>query len=222
MLVCGKKICMCIIHTGMKKYYIYQIYSRTDTRKYIGVSLNPSRRFKEHEKSKNCVGKFIKTFKEDILFEIIATFDNEKEAYEYESILVPNDMKERLNMNLLNKTGGGNRPPKIFGNKFALGIRRTQEQKLNISEKMKEISKKRDNNYYIRCRETLAKRYENGSICRKLLVYKFIDPNGNIVEIQNLKDYCKIHKLNYPGMVEVHNEKRKSHKKYFKFKNNSN
>jgi len=54
----------------------------------------------------------------------------------------------------------------------------------------------------------------------KLKSYNFIDPFGNIVYVENLKDFCKQHSLGYTTMVQLGNGKygKDTYKGYTNFK----
>lgn len=48
-------------------------------------------------------------------------------------------------------------------------------------------------------------------------VYKFIDPNGIIVEIKNLRKFARENKMNHAHMYQVHLGKLRSYRKWTKF-----
>ena len=61
----------------MKKYYVYEIVNLMGTIEYVGESINAIERFKQHK-----LGKFYK--RPDVFLNIVAEFNNRKDAYEYQ------------------------------------------------------------------------------------------------------------------------------------------
>jgi len=66
--------------------------------------------------------------------------------------------------------------------------------------------------------ETL-KKISNGTKNKNLKTRKFISPEGEILTITNLREYCEEHNLNYACMINLHNGCGKTHKGYKKWKN---
>lgn len=94
------------------KYYIYWLHlpEHIDylNEGYIGVSINPTRRFEEHKTSmyNNHLFYAFKKYKDSIILDILFDFDNENQSYNKEKELRP---QEQIGWNI---TFGGNKPPK--------------------------------------------------------------------------------------------------------------
>ena len=116
-----------------KVYQIYKIYipNSEDKRHYIGITKYIKRRYREHLRSTNRVGLFIRKYKNEVVCEVIKSGLTLAEALNEERILVPDDLKERTLLNLINDTGGGSMPPSHAGKK------RTEEQKQKVSSSQK-------------------------------------------------------------------------------------
>ncbi len=67
-----------------RKKYVYQLVNEQNIIEYIGEAFDPERRFKEHKKNttKSGMGKF--KGRTDLKLEVIAEFDNTKDAYDYQ------------------------------------------------------------------------------------------------------------------------------------------
>lgn len=103
-----------LISRGDKMYYYYKIENRIDGKCYIGITTQPSQRKRRHfkmltekqhfnPKLQAAVNKYgIENFEFEILEAI--PFDNAKDAYEYEALLIKN---KNANVNGYNCNPGG-------------------------------------------------------------------------------------------------------------------
>jgi group I intron endonuclease len=84
------------------------------------------------------------------------------------------------------------------------GFNLTDEHKTNIS---KALSGKK-----------LSQDHINKAAYARSKDYQFVDPNGNIIQVKNLSEFCRINKLNQSHMVSVSIGRHgfKSHKGYRK------
>jgi hypothetical protein len=97
--------------------YVYSLCDKIKCKvRYIGVSINPKKRFKYHFYEANhkntyelAKSRWIRKNTDSVLLKIIYK-GSEQECYELERILVDNHNKSR---NLLNSCRGGNKPPKL-------------------------------------------------------------------------------------------------------------
>ena len=123
---------------------IYKITNKINKKSYIGQSINPVRRFKEHCKNSTIIGKAIQSYGIDnFSFEILGWFEdyNEKEKYyiQYYHTLVPNGY---------NLQEGGQEPPLLKGenhpsHKISKQIaEKIQKDLLNFNIPKKQIIKK--------------------------------------------------------------------------------
>lgn len=200
-------------------YYVYEISrpkNTNDQRRYIGVTCSLQRRWKEHKKSKYYIGFFIRKYP-DAQMIVLKSFNNYNCALSFEKDLVPDDHLKRIELKLINETGGGGAPPIMYGNKFAKGNKITELGKKQRSEKMKNIAKTRTKEHYMKAVRTKKENIILKGVARKYKTYWYTTPDNEIIEIANLKEYCLKNSLNYPSMVEVHKGTRKKHKGYFKF-----
>lgn len=65
-------------------------------------------------------------------------------------------------------------------------------------------------------KETLAKISENTKN-KNLKVRWYMSPDGEIIEIKNLREFCEKNDLSYISMIRVHNENYSTHKGYTKY-----
>jgi len=66
------------------KRFVYELINLLGTIEYVGETQNPSERFNSHTKVKP--GKAMRKFygRQDIIMNIVAEFDNKKDAYDYQ------------------------------------------------------------------------------------------------------------------------------------------
>lgn len=134
----------------MDKCFVYVLYDSSGIR-YIGVSKNPEKRFKAHiHESKNKSGKSYNIRKSKWIRNIDFKFGKkiifsgtEDECYKKEQYLI--SLARSKNINLVNTTSGGDRPPKINElpnksdiidkiRKKAIGRKISEETKKKMSE----------------------------------------------------------------------------------------
>jgi len=166
-----------VINKNAKNHVVYEIkrpVETNDLRKYIGVShynenYSPSDRFYQHSKSSHYVGNFIRKYSDATMHIIFSNLTME-EAYNLERELVPDLHTERIELNLLNETGGGKENPSYY--KFSV-------------EKQKEISENTS--------KSLLKFYEN-ELNRKKRSQEMLDfhernPNARIKQSEAKQKY---------------------------------
>jgi hypothetical protein len=120
-----------------KKCSLYCLYDKKDCKiRYIGVSIEPEQRFKNHQyESKNPntknlgKSKWLRTVNE-LCYKILF-WGTEKECYKKENKIITKHKKKR---NLVNSTIGGDRPPKLN----ELDEELYKQTVLKISEKCKD------------------------------------------------------------------------------------
>lgn len=198
----------------MTTYYVYQIQRPNhskDSRKYIGVTCNLKRRFIDHKSSKHAVGKFLRKYPDSEIV-VLAKFKTQEKALKLESKLVPEDASERSKLLLLNETGGGGVPPVHYGNKHAKGNVISEAEKKRRSKRMKKVSKARPSDYYLKCAAARKRNVKLGLTKVKYKHYKFVNPQGAIIRVVNLKKFCAENNLNYPSMIDLAKGRKKSHK----------
>ena len=213
---------------------IYKIINTTNNKYYVGSSMNIERRWKSHnkhlrgnyhendhlQKSWNKYGSNV--FK----FVIIEQFSNEclkKELLVEEQKWLDIAIKERnKTYNLTFIAGGGTLGGKDspnFGRHHSLESRK----KMSISKlgfKHSDITKQKMSVSKSKCVGSNHPRYgTHHSEDTKLKLsksYEFINPDGNIVKIQNLNGFCSKNGLDTSTMCKVFRGKLKQYKKWRK------
>ena len=120
----------------MDIYHIYKITHWPTNRCYIGVSLDPRRRFKQHQQKKNgsLINEVFQQFPiEEFVFEILCcTLDRHHAYWELEPIFIK-DHQAHISQGGFNRTyGGGYAGPKLFNE--------THREKLKLAQTGKRLS----------------------------------------------------------------------------------
>ena len=125
------------------KSYVYKITNILNNKIYIGKSNNPEVRFQQHQKNynKTAIGYALQKYSvESFLFEILAEYDTEEEAYKDEEFLV--DFYDCIVPNGYNMTrggvcsiGGANGRDMSGENNPMYGKRHSEEAKQKMREK---------------------------------------------------------------------------------------
>jgi predicted GIY-YIG superfamily endonuclease len=68
----------------MKKYYVYEIVNLMGTIEYVGETTMPKRRLWNHTSNGNGSGSGRFNNRSDIFMNIVAEFDNRKDAFNYQ------------------------------------------------------------------------------------------------------------------------------------------
>jgi predicted GIY-YIG superfamily endonuclease len=73
----------------MKKHHVYELINLYGSVEYVGETINPQRRFREHTRTKpndkNTNGQFYG--RQDLVINVVSSFDNRKEAMIFEGKL---------------------------------------------------------------------------------------------------------------------------------------
>ena len=108
----------------MSRFYLYQI-TTPNQKIYIGITDNPQQRWNHHCKpssvSRSAIAAAIQKYgKDNVKFEILQTFNSEKEALAAEATIVNEDFVK--SKNTYNLCLGGGKPPKVKPNAKAIKI----------------------------------------------------------------------------------------------------
>jgi hypothetical protein len=119
----------------MKKWYVYELINFYGTVEWVGQSMNPLRRFKNHIKDKpkegNGMGKFYG--RADLVLYIVKEFDTRKESYWYQCNLQKEHGLKTDSEKLHRKEDINTRKKKSLAK---IGIKRTDKVKQKISNSM--------------------------------------------------------------------------------------
>jgi len=148
----------------MDNYYVYILYDKEECKiRYIGVSINPTKRHKVHiweslnkkQRAYNLrKSKWIRT-KKNISYKIIAK-GSEEHCYNLEIKLIK---KYKISKKLTNTTEGGDKPPKLTElskKKYLATIEKIRKKALDrivsktTRDKMSKIHKKRDTSHLLK------------------------------------------------------------------------
>ena len=72
--------------TKQQVWYVYELVNLMGTVEYVGESLNPKKRLRQHTKTKPRAGVGSGKFfgRQDLILHIVAGFDNRKDAWEHQ------------------------------------------------------------------------------------------------------------------------------------------
>lgn len=212
-----------------KKFYTYAYLREDKTPYYIGKGKG----YRINEKQ----GRSIKLpIKERRI--ILKRFDNEFDAYKHEMYMIfifgRKDNKTGILRNLSDGGEGTSNPSKETReliSEFHKGKTLSKESRLKISKANKnrkipeelklslsiKFSGEGNPNYGKKhSKETLMK-ISQGTKNKNLKTRIYINPNGEIIEVTNLREFCKENNLIYNSMISLHNDKAYSHKGYKKY-----
>jgi group I intron endonuclease len=211
-----------------------------NNKKYIGVTNNFKKRMREHKSSKNnCViSRAIRKYGWDnFKSEIIEQTTDKEYAYgTLEQIYIK--LYETFDFGYNSTLGGEGSPGYNLSeetrNKMSLaklGKKLSSEHSMKISESNKgrivsketreKIGEKLKNNKHF-SGKTFTKETINILSEKKAKDYIFISPQGEIVEIHNMRKFCFDNNLFPSAMCKVYSGQQKHHKKWTKYHSISN
>jgi len=226
----------------MEKYKIYKIINKINNHFYIGYTkLELQKRFNLHVNSKTkkmpVVSAIKKYGKENFNIELLYDFDNKEDAIKCEIKLIE-ELKPNYNIHF-GGTGGPMYGPMngMYGKKHTeewiknkrksmLGKNNPMFNKTHtddVKNKLSELKKgnipwnKNKKNVYNT--ETLQKMKKPKSEIHKNKLkkeYQFISPDGEIINVFGLTEFCKKNNLNKGAMSELSSGKRNVYKGWTK------
>lgn len=222
----------------MKKYKIYKITNKINGHFYIGYTkLSLDKRFNLHKKSKTEKMPIVLAIKkygvDNFDIEMLYEFDNKHEATECEIHLIE-ELKPPYNVHP-GGTGGPMYGPMngMYGKKHTEEWRKNKSQSMSgknnpmfnktHTDEVKKIlsenkigntpwNKGKKNVYSLEVIEKLKKPKSEEHKSKLKKQYKFISPNGEIVSVFGLSEFCETMGLNKGAMSDVWNGKRNVYK----------
>ncbi|CAB4133434.1 grpIintron_endo, group I intron endonuclease [uncultured Caudovirales phage] len=222
----------------MEIYKIYKISNKINNHFYIGYTkLSLEKRFKLHTNSKTLKMPIVLAIKKygvnNFFIEMLHEFDNKNDAVNCEIKLI-NDLKPHYNIHC-GGTGGSmygtmngmfgkkhtdiwlkNKSESMMGEKNPMFNKtHTNEVKLKLSQMKKgntPWNKGKTNVYTKEIIEKLKKPKTQEHKNKLKKQYTFISPDGKIIIVKGLTEFCEKNNLNKGAMSEVWNGKRKYHK----------
>lgn len=169
---------------------------------------------------------------------ILKKFDSEFDAYKHEMYMIFIFGRKDLGSGILHNRSDGGEGAVNFSNKTRKYFSNLHKGKILSEEARKKISKankgkkvpeelkakyrvlykgKGNPNYGKKhSKETLIKISE-GTKNKNLKTRTYINPNGEMVVVTNLREFCVENNLIYNSMISLHNEKIFTHKGYKKY-----
>jgi len=222
----------------MNEYYTYAYLREDGTPYYIGKG--KKRKFGNAYSRTLAKHNNISIPPQDRIL-ILKHFDLEFDAYKHEMYMIDVFGRKNVSTGILhNKTMGGEgvsnvsqeqreriskihkgkvlsaeTRKKISGARLSRGYRLNEEQRKHLSHI---FTGEGNPNYGKKHSSKTLKKISEGTKNKNLKTRQFIALNGETITIDNLREYCEKHNLNYACMMNLHNGQGKTYKGYKKMK----